>query len=349
MPGTVDLPSMRTLRTSPRILFVTAVMLLTLLAPTAADAAPPYEASEQQFLKLMNADRKAAGRGRLAASPDVATVARNWSKRMAADNNLRHNPNVSEQLTVEWTRWGENVGWASNGTNGSLESVVKRLHNGFLESSGHRANILGDFNQVGVGVAVDDRGTMWATMVFVDGPIIYEPTDEKPAGLTDINRSAHRTAITTAWREGLIKPCEGRRFCPKRQVSRTEMANVVGRMLDLEPTTGDHFVDVPGTSVVNALVDAGVVNGCTSERFCPNRHVTRAQLASMLVRALPDLQSVDGKRFTDLPPGYVHTGAINALADAGVTKGCRPDRFCPTDKVTREQLASFVVRALDLK
>ncbi len=46
-------------------------------------------------------------------------------------------------------------------------------------------------------------------------------------------------------------------------------------------------------------------------------------------------------------PTDVHTTAVNGLAAAGVTKGCAPDRFCPAGKVTRAQLASFVVRAVD--
>ena len=40
---------------------------------------------------------------------------------------------------------------------------------------------------------------------------------------------------------------------------------------------------------------------------------------------------------------------INAIAQAGVTKGCNPPgntRYCPTNKVTREQMASFMRRAL---
>ena len=335
---------MHTLRITPPVMFIVASLLLVLLTPATAQAAAPYEASEQQFLKLMNAARRSEGRGALTAAPDVATVARNWSKRMARDGDLRHNPDVDSQLTVEWTRWGENVGWASNGSGASLSSVVKRLHNGFMESRGHRANILGDFNQVGVGVAVERDGTMWATMVFVK----VEGSAPSSEGPTDIDHSTHRRAIERAWRRGLIGPCEGRRFCPRRKVSRTETADVFGRMLDLEATAGRHFTDVPGTSVINTLVGEGVVSGCSAHRVCPRRNLTRAQLASLLVRALPDLGPDDRERFVDLPAGYVHAGAINALAGAGVTEGCRPARFCPTATVTREQLASFTVRALDL-
>lgn len=347
---------MQTLRTTNRALLLAALMLLVLLVPTGAQAAPPYEAQERQFLKLINASRRSAGHDALAASPDVATIARNWSKRMAADGDLRHNPNVSSQLTMDWRRWGENVGWASNRADGALSSVVVRLHRGFMNSAGHRANIMGDFNQVGVGVAIDGDGTMWATMVFVDGPVAHEPArtkepagTRKPVGLSDIAGSTHRAAINTAWRQGLMTPCKGRRFCPRKVVTRAEVADVVARMRELRPREGDHFVDIgSGPSRINALADAGIVNGCDDRRFCPQARVTRAQTASMLVRALPGLEPTGGARFADLPGGYVHTGAINALAAAGVTRGCDSGRFCPTARVTREQLASFVVRALDV-
>jgi uncharacterized protein YkwD len=346
---------MRTLPTTQRRTATTllvATLLVTLMVPVAAQAAPPHQASEQRFLELMNASRKAHGHPALAASADVATVARDWSKRMAADGRLRHNPNVSRELTVDWRRWGENVGWASNRAGQPLDAVVRRLHRSFMESDGHRANIMGDYNQVGVGVAVDDEGTMWATMVFVRGQASDRPAERKPerspARLSDIDRSAHRGAITTAWRRDLIRPCEGRRYCPRRAVRRGELASVVSRMRELPRSSTDHFDDVTtAAAAINALADAGIVVGCETRRFCPERKVTRAQLASMLVRALPALRPIAGRRFTDLPPGYVHTAAINALAEAGVTRGCAARLYCPTARVTREQLASFLIRALD--
>ncbi|MGF1667199.1 MAG: S-layer homology domain-containing protein [Acidimicrobiia bacterium] len=49
--------------------------------------------------------------------------------------------------------------------------------------------------------------------------------------------------------------------------------------------------------------------------------------------------------------GSVHEGAIEAIAAAGITRGCNPpanDLFCPDDQVTRGQMAAFLVRALDL-
>jgi hypothetical protein len=72
-------------------------------------------------------------------------------------------------------------------------------------------------------------------------------------------------------------------------------------------------------------------------------------MAAFLVRAF-DYPAVGAAGFTDVG-GSVFTGDIAALAAQGVTKGCNPPdntRFCPNDPVTREQMATFLVRALGL-
>ncbi len=55
--------------------------------------------------------------------------------------------------------------------------------------------------------------------------------------------------------------------------------------------------------------------------------------------------------FRDVPPGHLFESDITWLAAAGITKGCNPpgnDLYCPDSAVTREQMATFLVRALDL-
>ena len=71
-------------------------------------------------------------------------------------------------------------------------------------------------------------------------------------------------------------------------------------------------------------------------------------MASFLVRAL-GLPAAEEDFFVD-DGGSGHEANINALRLAGITKGCRlgSDHFCPTDRVSREQMASFLARALDL-
>lgn len=100
------------------------------------------------------------------------------------------------------------------------------------------------------------------------------------------------------------------------------------------------------------LVDLGVSRGCNppeNTQFCPNRSVTRGELASFLVR-IWDVPPTAYDIFTD-DRSSVHQANINALANWGVARGCNPpenDRFCPDNLVSRGELGSFLVRGLGL-
>jgi hypothetical protein len=111
------------------------------------------------------------------------------------------------------------------------------------------------------------------------------------------------------------------------------------------------FADVPRSSqfssAVETLVARGVTSGCTAYRFCVGRSVSRAEMATFLIRATP-LTGSPEHRFVDVDPGSVHAESINGLATSGVAQGCAPDRYCPTDTVTRAQLASLLQRSLGL-
>ena len=70
-------------------------------------------------------------------------------------------------------------------------------------------------------------------------------------------------------------------------------------------------------------------------------------MAAFLVRAYGYDDTGDGNRFID-DEGDVFEGDIDRLATAGVTLGCNPpvnDRFCPYNRVQRDQMASFLGRA----
>jgi hypothetical protein len=60
--------------------------------------------------------------------------------------------------------------------------------------------------------------------------------------------------------------------------------------------------------------------------------------------------SPPGGTFID-DDGSIHEGNIEAIAAAGITRGCNPplnDRYCPSDSLTRGQMAAFVRRSLSL-
>ena len=115
---------------------------------------------------------------------------------------------------------------------------------------------------------------------------------------------------------------------------------------------GGTFRDDDGNvheGAIEAIAAAGITKGCNppvNDRYCPADSVSRGAMAAFLVRAL-DLGPAAADYFTD-DEGSVFQANINSLAAAGITLGCNPpanDLFCPTDPVTRGQMAAFLVRA----
>ncbi|MFO7292571.1 MAG: 5'-nucleotidase C-terminal domain-containing protein [Actinomycetes bacterium] len=150
-------------------------------------------------------------------------------------------------------------------------------------------------------------------------------------------------------------PPDNTLFCPDDFVTRGQMAAFFVRALKLSDTEGAiQFTDIDDSVFkddILALSAAGITRGCNppaNDEFCPNRFVTRGQMAAFFVRAL-GLSSLDGATdFTDTD-GHLFEGDIALLSAAGITRGCNPpdnDRYCPDDFVTREQMAAFFKRAL---
>ncbi len=90
----------------------------------------------------------------------------------------------------------------------------------------------------------------------------------------------------------------------------------------------------------------GITVGCSAERYCPNDPVTREQMAIFLDRAL-DLPPTATDYFSD-DTGRSGEAAINRLRAANITTGCAVGLYCPTELVSRGQMASFLARAFAL-
>lgn len=109
------------------------------------------------------------------------------------------------------------------------------------------------------------------------------------------------------------------------------------------------FTDIASSAFVEEIVwlaEAGITRGCAPMLFCPRDYVSRGQMASFISRALA-LPAASKDWFTD-DNGLSHEDSINRLAEAGITVGCSPTEFCPSQNVTRGQMASFLSRGLGL-
>ena len=118
----------------------------------------------------------------------------------------------------------------------------------------------------------------------------------------------------------------------------------------------DEFTDVPSTNVHEAPVDCvvwwGVALGQTGSTYGPDAEVERGQMASFLARLIletgGELPSGDAApdAFTD-DNGLTHEVTTNQLAAAGVVSGKGGGSFDPTGNVSRAQMATFLVNAIE--
>ncbi|MCP4307621.1 MAG: hypothetical protein GY788_22665 [bacterium] len=172
----------------------------------------------------------------------------------------------------------------------------------------------------------------------------------------DDDNSPHEGAIEAIAAIGVTKGCNppvNNLFCPGDPVTRGQMAAFLVRALNLPATTDAPFTDSGGVfeDAINRLAAAGITKGCNppaNTRYCPDDSVTRGQMAAFLDRALDHPATTDAP-FTD--SGGVFEDAIDRLAAAGITKGCNPPantRYCPSNPVLREQMATFLMRGLGL-
>jgi len=107
------------------------------------------------------------------------------------------------------------------------------------------------------------------------------------------------------------------------------------------------FRDIAGTSFkadIEWLFSEGITVGCSPTAYCPSRPVSRGEMASFLVRMF-DLPPTTTEYFTD-DDGTTHEQDINRLAAADVTTGCTDTTFCPKVAVRRDEMASFLTRAV---
>lgn len=104
----------------------------------------------------------------------------------------------------------------------------------------------------------------------------------------DDETSGLEPAINSVAGVGLTLGCGVGVFCPLATVTRGQMAAFLVRTLSL-PTGPNRFNDDNGhmfENEINALAQAGITLGCSASAFCPDQNVTRAQMASFLVRSL---------------------------------------------------------------
>jgi acyl-homoserine-lactone acylase len=107
---------------------------------------------------------------------------------------------------------------------------------------------------------------------------------------SDVTGDSERTrAINAVAAAGLVSGFEDGTFRPDATISRGQLASVVARALELDDLPTGPFPDVVGSvhaGAINALAEAGIVDGFVDGTFRPGAPISRAQVASLVDRAL---------------------------------------------------------------
>lgn len=136
------------------ILLAAVLATIGLAASAGADSG-----SEGSFLSALNSTRSSNGLGPLTMDGGLRSHARNHTADMIAAGKIYHSSSGELQAAAGsgWTRLGENVGRGGS---------VSDIHAAFLNSASHRANMLGDYNYVGIGTGTAN-GVLYVTVVFM--------------------------------------------------------------------------------------------------------------------------------------------------------------------------------------
>lgn len=121
---------------------------------------------------------------------------------------------------------------------------------------------------------------------------------------------------------------------------------------DMDPVSSN-FIDIKGhwaEQDINIMYQKGLVSGVTPFQFAPERNITRAEFAAIMLRAMGEQPGTYmSGRFYDVPADTWYFNVVNKAAEVGIISGYTSTQFGPQNPITREQIAAIISRAMQLK
>ncbi|CAH0119250.1 hypothetical protein PAE9249_01749 [Paenibacillus sp. CECT 9249] len=117
-------------------------------------------------------------------------------------------------------------------------------------------------------------------------------------------------------------------------------------VLEYNKTFSDMASEHWAADAIRELSAKHIVNGESGDRFLPNRHVTRAEFAALLVRLL-GLQGEGNAVFSDVPADRWYANEVALAAKAGLIVGVGGTSFAPDAEIKRQEMAAMIVRAYE--
>lgn len=177
-----------------------------------------------------------------------------------------------------------------------------------------------------------------------DGKTVIDP------GTLKVNKSTTLTALYIA---PYISGYPDSTFRPDAQVTRAEIVSMLAR-LNKDFKAGTAYTgtatDVDSgawyANAVNFGMSKGFISGYKDGSFQPNGNITRGEFASMMARYMGLANGT--KQFTDTADHWA-SGAIAALAEAGIVNGYKDGSFAPNGELTRAEAVQMINTALKVQ
>lgn len=144
-----------TARTLTTVLVAAA---LVALPSTATQASEPAATNDPvaTIISDTNAYRATKGKTSLVRAEQLDSVAAKYAQHLADTCKWEHNPKLRSQIPSHWSRIGENLLRSGSGSHESVAAISVRA---WIGSEGHRKNLLGDYTNIGIGIATAVNGT----------------------------------------------------------------------------------------------------------------------------------------------------------------------------------------------
>ena len=156
-------------------------------------------------------------------------------------------------------------------------------------------------------------------------------------GFIDTRNHWAKDAIDFVSARGLVNGMNETTYAPNASTTRAQLWTILARQNDANLNGGNTWYE----SAQNWAKAKGISDGAN-----PNAAINRAQMVTMLWRAMGQPAPATAATFTDVSADSYYAGAVSWAVENGVTTGVGGGRFDPTATCTRAQIAAFLARSM---
>ena len=170
----------------------------------------------------------------------------------------------------------------------------------------------------------------------VDGSATVKIVDNSK-GFIDTRNHWAEDEIDFVSARGLVNGMSATIYAPNNSTTRAQLWTILARQADADLTGGNTWYE----KAQNWAKDKGVSDGAN-----PNAAINRAQMVTMLWRAVGQPTAGGTANFTDVPTDSYYAQAVAWAVENGITTGVGNGHFDPTGTCTRAQIAAFLARSM---